>query len=80
MRQIENYRQRISGLLLDRVDCHCEVLMVDVYELSSNTGNGKKSETNRTRVVEARRILHERFRKSANATNSCMSLCQMRRS
>jgi predicted ATPase with chaperone activity len=35
-RQIENYRQRISGPLLDRIDIHCEVPLVDFRELSSN--------------------------------------------
>jgi magnesium chelatase family protein len=77
-RQIEQYRQRISGPLLDRIDIHCEVPLVDFRELSSQTATGEKSETIRTRVVEARRIQHERFRKSANATNSSMSPRQMK--
>jgi len=72
-RQIETYRQRISGPLLDRIDIHCEVPLVDFRELSSNAATGEKSETIRERVVEARRIQSERFRKSANATNSSMS-------
>ena len=43
-RQIENYRQRISGPLLDRIDIHCEVPLVDFRELSSHTTSGEKSE------------------------------------
>ena len=46
---------------------------MDFRELSSNTSTGEKSETIRERVVEARRIQSERFRRSANATNSSMS-------
>lgn len=34
VRQIENYRQRISGPLLDRIDIHCEVPLVDFRKLS----------------------------------------------
>jgi hypothetical protein len=55
-RQIENYRQRISGPLLDRIDLHVEVPLVDFRELSSNATTGEKSETIRERVVYARKI------------------------
>lgn len=71
-RQIENYRQRISGPLLDRIDLHVEVPIVDFRELSSNTNSGEKSETIRQRVVVAREIQQVRFRKAPNTTNSGM--------
>ena len=77
-RQIENYRQRISGPLLDRIDLHCEVALVDFRELSSNAATGEKSEIIRERVVQARQTQSERFRKSSNATNSSMSPRQMK--
>jgi magnesium chelatase family protein len=77
-RQIENYRQRISGPLLDRIDLHVEVPLVDFRELSSNTTSGEKSETIRARVVEARRIQSDRFRKSPNSTNSSMGPRQVK--
>jgi magnesium chelatase family protein len=77
-RQIENYRQRISGPLLDRIDLHVEVPLVDFRELSGNAPTGEKSATIRERVVEARKIQGERFRKSANATNASMSPRQMK--
>jgi magnesium chelatase family protein len=77
-RQIENYRQRISGPLLDRIDIHCEVPLVDFRELSSTTSGGESSESIRGRVVQARKIQSERFRKSANGTNSAMSPRQMK--
>jgi magnesium chelatase family protein len=63
---------------LDRIDIHCEVPLVDFRELSNHAATGEKSETIRTRVVEARRIQGERFRKSANATNAAMNPRQMK--
>ena len=77
-RQIENYRQRISGPLLDRIDIHCEVPLVDFRELSSQTVTGEKSKIIRERVVQARRIQTERFRKASNTTNASMNPRQMR--
>lgn len=46
---------------------------MDFKELSSQTDGGGKSETIRTRVVEARRIQGERFRKCAGSTNASMN-------
>ncbi len=77
-RQIENYRQKISGPLLDRIDIHCEVPLVDFRELSSNTNAGEKSETIRSRVVAARGIQTERFKRNSNSTNSAMGSRQVR--
>lgn len=70
MRQIENYRQRISGPLLDRIDLQVEVPLVEFRELSSTTGGGESSATIRARVDAARMIQSESFRKFSNATNS----------
>ncbi len=71
-RQIENYRQRISCPLLDRIDLHVEVPIVDFRELASDTNVGEKSEVIRQRVSEARKIQTDRFRKASNSTNSAM--------
>jgi len=76
--QIESYRQRISGPLLDWVDLHVEVPLVDFRELSNQSTTGEKSETIRVRVVEARRIQHERFRKYSHRTNSVMGPRQVK--
>jgi magnesium chelatase family protein len=54
------------------------VPLVDFRELSSNAATGERSETIRERVVQARRTQSERFRKSANATNSSMNPRQMK--
>jgi len=78
VRQIENYRQRISGPLLDRIDLHVEVPLVDFRELSSGAPSGESSAVIRARVVAARKIQQERFRKSAHTTNSTMTSRQVR--
>jgi len=77
-RQIENYRQRISGQLLDRIDLHVEVPLVDFRELSSNTNTGEASVEIRKRVIAARQIQHERFRRCGHSTNSAMNSRQVR--
>lgn len=77
-RQIETYRQRISGPLLDRIDLHVEVPLVDFRDLSSDTTSGEKSETIRLRVASARKIQSERFKKASNSTNSSMGARQVR--
>ncbi|MDA0768162.1 MAG: YifB family Mg chelatase-like AAA ATPase [Verrucomicrobia bacterium] len=71
-RKIENYRQRISGPLLDRIDLHVEVPLVD-YRALSSTAKGESSATIRQRVLAARQIQIERFRDFPGlATNSSM--------
>ena len=66
------------GPLLDRIDLQVEVPLVDFRELSSTTGGGESSATIRARVAAAREIQSQRFRKSANATNSAMSPRQVK--
>ena len=58
--QIEKYRQRISGPLLDRIDLHVDVPAVDYKELRAETG-GESSEVIRERVEEARQVQLARF-------------------
>jgi len=52
-RQIENYRRRISGPLLDRIDIHVEVPRVEYREMTSSRPT-EPSESIRRRVEEAR--------------------------
>ena len=72
MRQIENYRQRISGPLLDRIDIHVEVPSVSFRELCASNETGESSATIRQRVVAAREIQLRRFRKSRHTCNAAM--------
>ncbi len=58
--QIQNYRSRISGPLLDRIDIHIEVPAVKYKELSGQT-TGEASQAIRKRVMAARKVQLERF-------------------
>ncbi len=71
--QIEKYRQRISGPLLDRIDLHVEVPTVDYKQLSSTDDSGDDSATIRSRVEKCRHIQQQRFAgQSTVTTNSAM--------
>lgn len=59
--QIRNYRDKISGPLLDRIDIHIEVPAVRYQELTS-LGTGEPSSEIRKRVIAAREIKKKRFK------------------
>ncbi|MEM9080891.1 MAG: YifB family Mg chelatase-like AAA ATPase [Verrucomicrobiota bacterium] len=78
-RQVENYRQRISGPLLDRIDLHVEVPLVEYKDLSSEE-KGEQSEVIRERVIEAREIQFRRFAKLEGArVNAAMPSREVRK-
>jgi magnesium chelatase family protein len=58
---VQKYLNKISGPLLDRIDIHVEVVPVPFRELS-NMRPSEKSESIRSRVVNARQIQEDRFR------------------
>jgi magnesium chelatase family protein len=74
---ITRYMNKISGPLLDRIDMHIEVTPVEVGELSSDRC-GERSETIRERVVRARNIQTERFKRDTIHTNAMMSSRQIK--
>jgi magnesium chelatase family protein len=59
-RQIQNYQNKISGPLLDRIDIHIEVPAVD-YQKLSGLDKGEPSAMIRKRIVAARKIQQERY-------------------
>lgn len=59
--QIEKYRRRISGPLLDRIDLHVEVPLIEYRELRGGD-RGEDSETIRNRVIAARERQAHRYR------------------
>lgn len=70
---IQRYRQRISGPLLDRIDLHVEVPLVDYKALASSEG-GEASQGIRKRVETARGMQQERYAKHAGVhANSSMT-------
>ena len=74
-REIETYRQRISGPLLDRIDIHIEVPQVEYRELKGGP-TGEPSATIRARVESARALQNRRYAgykgKIVNRTNSAL--------
>ncbi|MCD6165595.1 YifB family Mg chelatase-like AAA ATPase [bacterium] len=61
--QIQRYRSRISGPLLDRIDIHIEVPAVPYKDLAGKA-TGETSQMIRQRVKRAREIQLERFKNS----------------
>jgi magnesium chelatase family protein len=59
-RQIQNYQQRVSGPLLDRIDIHIDVPRVD-YDKLTDDRFGEASATIRARVEAARERQRQRF-------------------
>lgn len=76
--QIQRYRSKISGPLLDRIDIHVEVPPVQFRDLTAEPA-GETSATMLQRVKEARKIQADRFQKTKLYTNAGMSSRQIRK-
>ncbi len=70
--QIQNYRNKISGPLLDRIDIHVDAPTVSFDELRSKSA-GESSADIRRRVLACRSIQDERFAGENCKWNSNMS-------
>jgi magnesium chelatase family protein len=77
MNQVQRYRARISGPLLDRIDLHVEVPAVNYDDLAS-LPSGEKSDNIRERVDQSRKVQLQRFSKDKIFSNSEMSSRQIR--
>ena len=62
--QVQRYRQRISGPLLDRIDLHIEVPAVEYRDISSTRAE-ENSTAIRERVMRARERQQSRFKTDA---------------
>lgn len=68
---IENYRKKISGPILDRIDLVVFVKAIEVKQISEkNLRNTENSESIRKRVLKVRKIQNQRYRKSNLLTNA----------
>lgn len=76
-REVENYRNRISGPLLDRIDIHVEAPAVEFKELSSDE-RAEPSAAIRARVMAAREIQATRFKGARTRANAGMSHAQLK--
>jgi len=69
--QIQNYRNRISGPLLDRIDLHIDVPPVS-HDVLTGKRNGECSESLRSKVSRARERQLKRFANTGILDNSSM--------
>ncbi len=76
-RDIRNYRARISGPLLDRIDIQVEVDGVEYDDLTSETVE-ESSATVKARADQARKIQRARFEGTALKTNAEMGEKELR--
>jgi magnesium chelatase family protein len=76
--QVQRYRSKISGPLLDRIDIHMEVPPVPFKDLAVNDGGQTSAEVLR-RVKTAREIQASRFQRTKIHTNANMTSRQIRK-
>lgn len=70
--QVQRYRSRLSGPLLDRIDLHVEVPAVPWEDLRSAVGGSTSTEM-RERILSARAIQAARFSGTGHGTNAELS-------
>ena len=66
---VQKYRSKISVPLLDRIDLHLQVPVVDPSELGDQR-RGESSATIRQQVTDARRVQKQRFLDSSTRSNA----------
>lgn len=70
--QVQRYRSRISGPLLDRIDIHVEAPALSIEELRTGR-KGETSDTIRVRIEAAREIQQRRYENGPFTMNANMS-------
>ncbi len=70
--QVQRYKKRLSGPILDRIDLQIKVKSVPVHELTTETPS-ERSEHIKQRVEKARTLQRNRFVKSNLLTNAEMT-------
>jgi magnesium chelatase family protein len=75
--QVQRYRSRISGPLMDRIDLHVEVPAVQYKDLGLET-SGESSDVIRERVTEARQRQARRLKPHGLHANARMGSAQIR--
>lgn len=76
--QVQRYRARISGPLLDRIDLHIEAPALAINDLRSEKP-GESSAVIRARVHTARTVQHTRFTGTKTTANARMTHAQIRK-
>ncbi len=76
--QVQRYRARISGPLLDRIDLHIEAPALSITELRSDRA-GESSSALRERIEQARQVQLIRFRGTKLTANARMPASQLKK-
>ena len=71
--QVQRYRAKLSGPLLDRIDLVINVPRLTTDELINNTVGSESSAKIRERVIKARKLQAERYKEDGILTNSELS-------
>ena len=74
-REVKQYRKRVSGPILDRIDLHVEVPEVDVQAFRDNQKSSLSTDSSlvvRERIAKVRNIQETRFVKELIYTNAEM--------
>ncbi|MBP9748255.1 MAG: YifB family Mg chelatase-like AAA ATPase [Candidatus Pacebacteria bacterium] len=73
---LDRYKRKLSGPIMDRIDLWVSVGNVDYKKLGADGATGETSETIKARVENARRIQKDRFKKLGRniSTNSEMNV------
>ena len=74
--QVQRYRSKISGPLLDRIDIQIEIPSVE-YDDLAKMANGRSSAEMRERVNKARRIQLDRYREDGITSNSQLTAAML---
>ncbi|MDD4954474.1 MAG: YifB family Mg chelatase-like AAA ATPase [Candidatus Omnitrophica bacterium] len=77
--QIQKYRNKISGPLLDRIDIHLELSAISTEDLISADFKAESSESIKDRVENVRSIQERRFKDEKIFFNSQMNNRQLRK-
>jgi len=67
---LDRYKRKLSGPIMDRIDIWVNVGAVDYDKLASNENEGEKTQTIKERVMRAREIQTKRFKNSARKINT----------
>lgn len=76
--QIQRYRSKISGPLLDRIDIHVEAPAIALNEIGGDS-KGEKSEVMRERIKAARSLQADRFANTNVRSNASMSAKEIKK-
>jgi magnesium chelatase family protein len=76
--QVQTYRSKVSGPLMDRIDIHVEVPAIKFSEVSSDT-DSEPSSSIRDRVTRAREIQQKRFKDDTIHANAHMKPRHLRK-